>query len=201
MGSAGVAAQDARADERMRIDVRVPQELAALRLDLRADRRARSAASGVRVGIDLVAEHPQMSRGQPALFAALQAQLGGRWPVIGARSAVGGELKADSMGGSAAGSIPDIRAHRGILRPAWTNPTPEPGRQPEIHQPADRRDQSLSAPACAQPGRLVSLGRGGLRAALAQRQADPPHRRLRRLPLVPRARRRELRGRGHRTAC
>ncbi len=72
----GVPAQDPRADERVRVDVGVPEELAALRLDLRdISRRERRERRGV--GIDLIAEDPQMPRGQAALFAALQTQLAG----------------------------------------------------------------------------------------------------------------------------
>ena len=70
----GVPAQDPRADERVRVDVGVPEELAAMRLDLR-DISGRERRERCGVGIDLIAEDPQMPRGQATLFAALQPQL------------------------------------------------------------------------------------------------------------------------------
>src|SRR6185312_8366793 len=68
-GMGGVPAEDARADERVRVDVGIAEELAPLRLDLREIAR-RERRQRRRVGIDLIAEDPQMSRGQAPLFAA-----------------------------------------------------------------------------------------------------------------------------------
>ena len=56
------------------------------------------------------------------------------------------------------------------------------------------RDLPLPAPARGEPGRLVSVGRGGARARSQRVQADPRLDRLLRLPLVPRDGARVLRG-------
>src|SRR5439155_17080512 len=48
-------------------------------------------------------------------------------------------------------------------------------------QPADSRDEPLPPAARAQPGRVVSVGRGGVRAGQKREQADPPLGRLLRL--------------------
>ena len=82
-----VPAHDARADECVRVDVSMSEELPALRLDLREitgrERRERCG-----VGIDLVAEDPQMPGDQAAFFAALQAQLTGA-AIVGAGTGEG----------------------------------------------------------------------------------------------------------------
>ncbi len=68
-----VAGQDARADERVRIDAHVAEERIARSAQLRhrADIECRERRAG---GVDLVAEHPQVPRGEAPIFAALQAQ-------------------------------------------------------------------------------------------------------------------------------
>ena len=101
---------------------------------------------------------------------------------------------------------------RNLRRTIWTMRTrralssdpAEPHRKPDCHcpkrarKPPRARDQSVSAAAQAQSGRLVALGPGGARRGQAQQQADPALGRLRRLPLVPRHGARKLRGRRHR---
>src|SRR5207247_10938862 len=55
-----------------------------------------------------------------------------------------------------------------------------------LDQPHHERDESLPPPATpTQPGRLVSVGRGGAHARARGGQAHSPLRRLRGLPLVP----------------
>ena len=69
-----IVAEDPGADQRMWIDVGMPQELAAMRDDLREiSGRERRQRCGV--GVDLIAEDPQMTTGQAPLFAAPQTQL------------------------------------------------------------------------------------------------------------------------------
>ncbi len=76
----GVPAQDARADERMRIDVGVADEAAPIGFHdgeiTGLERRERRT-----IGIHFVAENPGMARGEASVLAALEAEPGGR--VIG----------------------------------------------------------------------------------------------------------------------
>ena len=65
-------------------------------------------------------------------------------------------------------------------------------------QPPRRRDQPLPAPARRQPGRLVPVGRRGVRPGPGRGPAGPAVGRLLGLPLVPRHGPRVLRGRRHR---
>ena len=67
-----------------------------------------------------------------------------------------------------------------------------------MSQPPRPRDQPLPAAARRQPGRLVSLGRGGAGARQRGGPADPPLDRLLGLPLVPRDGARVLREPGDR---
>src|SRR3712207_6105236 len=67
---------------------------------------------------------------------------------------------------------------------------------PWRREPPSPGDEPLPPPAREESGRLVRLGRRGLRARPRGGQADPPLRRLRGLPLVPRHGARVLRGRG-----
>src|SRR5205823_4427942 len=53
-------------------------------------------------------------------------------------------------------------------------------------EPVGERDESLSAPAQGQPGRLVLVGRGGARSGEARGQTDARQHRVLGLPLVPR---------------
>ena len=62
------------------------------------------------------------------------------------------------------------------------------------------RDEPLPAPARRQPGRLVPVGRRGVRAGARRGQADPALGRLQRVPLVPRDGARVVRGPGDRGA-
>src|SRR5690606_10532234 len=55
----------------------------------------------------------------------------------------------------------------------------------QAYKPPDSRNLALPAPACAQPGGLVSMGAGGDRARPARGQADFPLRGLQHLLLVP----------------
>ena len=85
-------------------------------------------------------------------------------------------------------------------RTAGSTPALATGRSPHDRrrtsdEPARERDQRLPAPAHAQPGRLVSLGRGGARAGARRGQAAPRLDRLQLVPLVPRDGARVLRGR------
>ncbi len=64
------------------------------------------------------------------------------------------------------------------------------------HQPPRSRKKSLPAAARAQSGRLVSVGRGGIRESRARKQADFSLGRLFHLPLVPRDGARVVRKRG-----
>ncbi len=73
-GLVGIAADDARADQRVRIDVGVAQELVAVR-DAAAPRAPGAKRRQRRRGdVDLVAEHPQVPGADAAVLAALQAQ-------------------------------------------------------------------------------------------------------------------------------
>ena len=62
-------------------------------------------------------------------------------------------------------------------------------------EPPRRRDQPVPAPARRQPGRLVPVGRRGVRAGPRRGQADLPVGRLLVVPLVPRDGARVVRGR------
>ncbi len=73
----GVAAQDAGADERMRVDVGIAQEAVAIAHDT-AERPACEARERRALGIHLVAEDPEVTRGDPAVLAVLQSQFGER---------------------------------------------------------------------------------------------------------------------------
>ena len=74
-----IAAEDARADQRMRVDVGVAEELVAIGNDA-AQRTGLEARQRRARRVDFVGKHPQVARGQPAVFAALEAQLGQlRW--------------------------------------------------------------------------------------------------------------------------
>src|SRR5215207_11402490 len=63
-----------------------------------------------------------------------------------------------------------------------------------VFQSPGRRDLALPPPARGEPGRLVSVGRGGARPRARGAEADPGLDRLRRLPLVPRDGARVVRG-------
>ena len=70
------------------------------------------------------------------------------------------------------------------------------GRVPSFHaQSPRRRDQSVPAAACEQPGRLVPVGARCAGAGEAPRSPDLPVDRLRGVPLVPRHGARVVRGR------
>ena len=78
------------------------------------------------------------------------------------------------------------------------------GRRGEVargDQPVGGRDEPVPAPARRQPGRLVGVGRRGVRRGPAARRTGVPQRRVRRVPLVPRDGARVLRGRGDRRAA
>ncbi len=68
-----VAADDARADQGVRIDIGVAEKTAVVRLQLHAIAQAqpRERRGG---DVDLIAEDPQMACSQPAFLATLQAQ-------------------------------------------------------------------------------------------------------------------------------
>ncbi len=89
---------------------------------------------------------------------------------------------------------------QGGIHPCGRGPSEQPRRQSRAAvrwpdgEPLGPIDQSVPASACRQPGGLVRVGRGGLRAGELARRADPALRRLRRLPLVPRHGPRVLRG-------
>ena len=69
---ARVATEDARADERVRVDVGVAQELVAIAND--AARRTWAEAGERRaVGVHLVAEYPEVPGAQAATFPRLEA--------------------------------------------------------------------------------------------------------------------------------
>ena len=65
-------------------------------------------------------------------------------------------------------------------------------------EPTRRRGQPVPAPARRQPGRLVPVGRRGVRGGGGARRPAPPVGRLLGVPLVPRDGPRELRGRRRR---
>src|SRR5512140_400148 len=68
------------------------------------------------------------------------------------------------------------------------------------HQPTRQRVQPLPAPARPQPGRLVSVGRRGVRARPARAAPGAAEHRLLRLSLVPRDGARVVRESGDRGA-
>src|SRR5688572_18221453 len=70
----------------------------------------------------------------------------------------------------------------------------EPPSPRRCDEQARKRNQSLSAAAQGQPGRLVPLGSGGARARPPRGSPDPAEHRLRRLSLVPRDGARVVRG-------
>src|SRR5256886_1312656 len=74
---------------------------------------------------------------------------------------------------------------RGACRRAAAPPPPPARRLAALHQPSRARVEPLPPPARAQPGRLVSLGRRGLRGGQAPRAAGPAERRLLDPSLVP----------------
>jgi hypothetical protein len=67
------AAEDARADERVRIHIGVTEELIAVAVHP-GDGTDGEAAERRRLGVDLVGEHPQVPGAQAPVFAGLQAQ-------------------------------------------------------------------------------------------------------------------------------
>ena len=77
---ASIAAEDARADQRVRIDVSVAEEPLAI-ADHAAQRAGREARERRAVRVDLVAEHPQMARAEAPVFPRFQAQFGQGGPV------------------------------------------------------------------------------------------------------------------------
>src|SRR6185437_7144457 len=142
-GLGRVTAEDSRADERVRIDVGVAQKLAALRPDLRwISRRERRERRGV--GVDLIAENPEMSPGEATLFAAFQAQLRNA-TAVGAGGWIG--RAQDGLRWAVRRGRQYTESTIGVFCGRHGYPTPERGRQPEIHQPADCADQPLPAPA------------------------------------------------------
>ena len=179
----GVAAQDARADQRVRIDVGVARGTG------RGARCTCASAPGAkrrqrrRVGVDLVAEDPQVPGarcGDPrrASGAATEHRMACARDVgrgIG-RSMANRRLRQYS--GSPAGFYCDKQTrHHG----------PADG-SPQYTNRLLARDQSVPAPARAQSGRLVSRGaRRRFERARAERKPIRSQRRLCRLPLVPRA--------------
>src|SRR5215475_11633660 len=68
-----VTPNNARANQRVRIDVGVTEKLAAVRLHLHQCTRW-ERGQGRAGRIDLIAEHPHMSRRNPPVLAALKAQ-------------------------------------------------------------------------------------------------------------------------------
>ena len=74
-GMRGILFEDARADQRMRIDVSVTKKSVAVRPQL-CQCAGSKRGQGRAVGVDLIAEHPQMPRSETALLATLQAQDG-----------------------------------------------------------------------------------------------------------------------------
>jgi hypothetical protein len=71
----GIPADDARADERVRVDIRKPQKL--LTVGMNVDRGACLEADerGCRI-VDLIAENPQMARPDAPVFSPLEPQHG-----------------------------------------------------------------------------------------------------------------------------
>ncbi len=96
----------------------------------------------------------------------------------------------------AAGAVPATghRTGRGDRRSVAGWPSVFPEGSPD-GQPAGDGDEPVPAAAQGQPGRLVPVGRGGVRRGEAARRPDPAVDRLRGLPLVPRHGARVLRGR------
>ena len=164
------AAQDAGADQRMRIDIGVAEELIAVG---HHPRHRADGKVGQRRGIvvHLVGEHPQVSGAQPPVFAALQAQHRQR----------GKHARRAGLFGD--------NCHRWGWRvhysgaPFYWKSSARP-MDKRSAQPANRladQDQPVPAPARAQPGGLVCVGAGGAGARAARstsrsccRSAMPP---------------------------
>ena len=81
---------------------------------------------------------------------------------------------------------------------AGTAPAVSGRRKPQSARP---REEPVPPPARVQPGRLVRVGRGGVRQGAAREQADLPLDRLLDVPLVPRHGARVVRGRRGRRAA
>jgi hypothetical protein len=69
----GVPAHDARADERVRIHIRVAEELVAIRMH-RGERARLEARERRRGGVDFVAEDPEVARADAAIFATFELE-------------------------------------------------------------------------------------------------------------------------------